>query len=123
MDNAGLQRSPACDAASPDRSRPNASYPCRIFWRKPELRDEPIEGTFGLEDEGHVCTAQLGSGLYERIQYRLQIEGRAADDFQDIARRGLVFERLLKVVRSLPQFPEQPRVLHRDHCLCGEIFQ
>src|SRR5215472_8506121 len=59
MENAGFQRGPACEGAAPERSKAQALHPCRIFWRKPKLRDEPSETTFGLEDESHVCTAQL----------------------------------------------------------------
>jgi hypothetical protein len=52
----------------------------------------------------------------------LQIEGRAADHLQNVAGRGLVVERLLKIARALSQFVEQPRVLHRDDRLRGEVL-
>jgi hypothetical protein len=53
----------------------------------------------------------------------LKIEGRAADDLQHVAGRGLVLERFLQVAGALLQLAEQPRILHRDHRLRGEILQ
>jgi hypothetical protein len=53
----------------------------------------------------------------------LQIKGRAADDLQHVARRGLVFERLLQVARAVLQLVEEPRILHRDDRLRRETFQ
>ena len=50
----------------------------------------------------------------------MQVEGRAADDLEHIAGRGLVFERFLEVAGALLQFTEQPRVLDRDDRLVGE---
>jgi hypothetical protein len=40
-------------------------------------------------------------GFDQRVQHRLQIEGRAADDLQDIACRSLVFERFFEIARAL----------------------
>jgi len=50
----------------------------------------------------------------------LHIGGRAADDAEHIAGRGLVFERFFEVTRASLQFAEQPRILHRDHRLFGK---
>src|SRR5215471_5071431 len=66
-------------------------------------------------------TQPLGSPD-ERVEHRLQIERRAADDLQHIARRGLVFERLLQVVRAILQFVQEPRIFDRDYRLVGEAF-
>ena len=53
------------------------------------------------------------------IQHWLEIGGRARDDAQDLARRGL----LLQIVSSrLSQFLEQPYVLDCDDRLIGEGF-
>src|SRR5215469_354194 len=40
-----------------------------------------------------------------------------------MARRGLVFEGFFKVGGALTQFAQEPRVLHCDDRLCGEILQ
>jgi len=53
----------------------------------------------------------------------LQIEGRAADHLQHVARRSLVFERFFEVAGALAQFAEQSRVLHRDDGLRREVLQ
>ena len=58
--------------------------------------------------------------LDQRLQHRLQVEGRLADDLEHVAGRGLVFERLLKIVGALAQLAEQPRILDRNHRLVGE---
>jgi len=50
----------------------------------------------------------------------LHIGGRAADDVQHVAGRGLVFERFFEVTRAGLQFAEQPRILHRNDRLVGK---
>ena len=50
----------------------------------------------------------------------MDIGGRAADDVEHLAGRGLVFERFLEVARARLQFGEQPRILHRDDRLVGK---
>ena len=64
--------------------------------------------------------AQPRGGFDNRLEHRLEIEGRAADDLEHVARRGLIFERFLEVAGALLQFADQPRVLDRDHRLVGE---
>jgi hypothetical protein len=39
---------------------------------------------FSLENEGAVGLAQLRRGSYDRVQYGLKAERRAADDFEDV---------------------------------------
>ena len=46
-------------------------------------------------------------------QHGLQIERRAADDFEHVGGGGLLLQRLA-------QFVKQPDVLDRDDCLIGE---
>ena len=52
----------------------------------------------------------------DRVEHRLRVGDRAADDAQDLGRRRLLLERLLG-------FVEQARVLDRDHRLVGEGLQ
>jgi hypothetical protein len=47
--------------------------------------------------------------------------GRAADDVEHLAGRGLVFERFFEVARARLQFAEQPRILHRNDRLRREV--
>ncbi len=67
-----------------------------------------------------IRAAQPRRGLDYGVEHRLQIEGRTADQLQQVARRGLVFERLFEVARAGLQFAEQPRILHRDDRLVGK---
>ena len=48
-------------------------------------------------DHGLIGIAKPRGGLDHRIEHRLQIEGRAADDLQHVAGRGLVFQQFLKI--------------------------
>jgi len=67
-----------------------------------------------------VRVAQPRGGFNERIQHWLQVEGRAADDLEDIACRSLVFERFFEIARARVQFVEQPDILDRNDGLIGE---
>ena len=55
-------------------------------------------------DRAVAGVAEAGGRFGEGVEHRLQIEGRAADDLQHVAGRGLVFERLLEVVGASLQF-------------------
>src|SRR6516164_7910506 len=51
-------------------------------------------------ETSHAGPAEPRRRLDDRVQNRLQIESRAADDLQYVAGRRLVFERLLKIARA-----------------------
>ena len=68
------------------------------------------------------CAGEPRGGLDDRIEHRLQIEGRAADDLEHIAGCSLVFERFFEIMRALTQFAEQSRVFHRDDRLRGKVL-
>jgi len=53
----------------------------------------------------------------------LHIGGRAADDLEHVAGRGLVFERFFEIARAGLQFAEQPRILHRNDRLHRKVLQ
>src|SRR6516165_3531333 len=56
-------------------------------------------------------------GLFEHsVEHRREIAGRTVDDLQYLGGRGLLLQ-------SLPRLGNEPRVLHRDHRLRGEILQ
>ena len=72
-------------------------FRCSLIFRwKPKIRRQPYHIALAADDHGLIGVAKPGGGLDHRIQHRLQIEGRAADDLQHVAGRGLVFERLLR---------------------------
>ena len=91
--------------------------------RKRESCHYPVDSPSRLRDVPHLGVAEPRGGLDERVEHRLQIEGRAADDLEHVAGRGLVFERFLEIAGALLQFAEQPRILHRDHRLRREVFE
>ena len=62
-----------------------------------------------------VRVAQPCCRLNQRVEYRLQIEGRAADDLEHVGGRGLLLQRFAQLV-------EQPRVLYGDDGLIGEVL-
>src|SRR6516162_7220097 len=74
------------------------------------------------EKVAEIGTAQSRCGFDQRVEHRLQIECRAADNLKHVTGRGLAFERLLEIAGTGAQFAEQPRVLHRDDRLLGKIL-
>ena len=54
--------------------------------------------------------------LQHRVEHRREVAGRAIDDLQYLGGRGLLLQRLARL-------GDQPRILHRDHRLRGEILQ
>src|SRR6516162_4192855 len=78
--------------------------------------------TLSLSDSetSHAGLAEPRRRLDDRVENRLQIESRAADDLQQVAGRGLVIERLLEIARARAHLREQTRVLDRDDRLVGK---
>ena len=71
--------------------------------------------TFPQQDRGVVGGAQPGRRFHQRVEHRLQIEGRAADHLEHVGGGGLLLQRFAQLV-------EQPRVLDGDDRLGGEIL-
>ena len=69
-----------------------------------------------------IGIAKPRGGLDHRVEHRLQIERRAADDLQHVAGRGLVFQRFLKIGRAGLQCAIRLGAADRDHRLVGEGF-
>src|SRR5271155_1369873 len=78
---------------------------------------------FAHRDPSGIAAAKPRGGSGDRVEHRLNIEAGPADDLEHVAGRGLVFERFLKVVGTLPQFAKQPGILHRDDRLRREAFE
>src|SRR5262245_10735525 len=64
----------------------------------------------------HIGVAQPHRGFNQRVEHRLQIERRAADDLEHISGGGLLLQRLAQLV-------EQARVLYGDDGLLSEVAQ
>ena len=62
-----------------------------------------------------IGIAKPDGRLAQRIEHRLQIEGRAADHLEHVSGGGLLLERFAQLV-------EQARVLNGDDGLLGEII-
>ena len=57
------------------------------------------------------------------IEHRLKIRGRAGNDSQNLARGGLLLQRLGKIAVPFLQFLEQPNILDGNNGLGGEGFK
>ena len=68
----------------------------------------------GRNDRRYVRLAQPRRRLDQRIEHRLQIEGRAADDLEHVGGGGLLLQRFAQLV-------EQAGVLDGDDGLGGEV--
>ena len=71
-------------------------------------------------DRAGQGAAELDGGGDQRIEHRLQIERRAADDLEHVGGRGLHLQRLGEVARARLHLVEQPHVFDRDDGLVGE---
>src|SRR5258706_683985 len=78
----------------------------------------PEDEQFALAevDDRVESITQATGRLCQGVQHLLQIEGRAADDLQDISGRGLLLQ-------GFAQFPEQSCILDSDHRLLREIAE
>ena len=74
-------------------------------------------------DEGHVGVAEQRRSVDERIEHRLQVEGRAADGLEHVADRGLLLQRFAQLFGACLHLVEQSDVLDRDHGLVGEHLE
>src|SRR5262249_6745625 len=116
---ASFERDPAGDRAAGRGDRVDLEEGGKL--RREAKRDrQSIRLAIATVDQHHLGFAEPSGRLRNRVQDRLQIEGRAADDLQYVTGRGLIFERLFEVARARLQFAEQPRVLDRDHRLIGK---
>src|SRR6266567_4063541 len=59
-------------------------------------------------------------GFGKRIEHRLQVERRAADDLEDLGGRGLLLQRFTQLAAAGLHLVEQANILDRDHRLVGE---
>src|SRR5215467_12005703 len=105
------RKSATCTTLPSSATRPaRLSRPGTIVrWRK------------AAQNSGSAAPAELAAkpgGCFDHgVQHRLHIGGRAADDVEYVAGRGLVFQRFFEVARAGLQFAEQPRILDGDHRL------
>src|SRR5215831_1898361 len=68
-----------------------------------------------------VRLAQTRRRFDQCVEYRLQVEGGAADHFEHIRGRRLLLQRFAEIIRALAQLVEQPRILDGDDSWCRKI--
>src|ERR1700722_4059560 len=78
---------------------------------------------FTPENRGVIRFAQSRRALDNRLEDRLDMFRRTADDPEYLRHRRLPLQRLAQIVGALAQLVEQPRILDGDHGLGGEIRQ
>ena len=69
----------------------------------------------GKADGRPVGAAKPRRRFDQRVENRLEVESRAADDLEHVGGRGLLLQRFA-------QFVEQPRILDGDDRLCGKVL-
>src|SRR5262245_8847028 len=84
-----------------------------VFTREPVVRFEVVIFALRSTYVHRVRLTQAGRRLDERIEHRLQIERRAADDLEHVGSGGLLLQ-------GLAQLVEQAGVLDGDDGLRGE---
>ena len=85
-----------------------------IFEREAVVSGEPIGLSRAQEDLHVLRLAQAARRVGQGIEHGLQVECRAADDFEHIGSGGLLLQRFTKLV-------EQAGVLDSDDGLGGEV--
>ena len=89
-------------------------HECVEFGRKAVARDLPVMFAPLTVDRRYVRLAQPRRRLDQRVEHRLQIERRAADDLEHVGGGGLLLQRFAQLV-------EQAGVLDGDDGLGGEV--
>jgi hypothetical protein len=123
MDHLRGSRSPSDDASLVHRYGylPKVSrYAVMGFGPVPEPCRPPQELAIPQKQPCMVGIAQPRCRLDQRVEHRLQIEGRAADDPQHVGRRRLLLQGFRQFRRACPNVSEQPRVLDGDDRLVRE---
>ena len=92
-------------------------------FRQAELGNETANLAIPKVKRCERSAAKSGRGLQNRRRGEVQIERRAADDFQHLRRGRLLLQRFLKILRPRLHLVEQPHVVDGDHRLVGEGLQ
>ena len=83
-------------------------------------RSGAVTIAFESPNDREIPLAQTRCSLNDRVEHRLQVVWRAADDVEHFASRGLVFKRFLQLARARLHLLEEPHILDRDYRLVGE---
>src|SRR5262249_40152113 len=72
-----------------------------------------VGAVLGEPDGSPIRAAKASRRLGERVEHRLQIEGRAADDLEHVGGGSLLLQRFGELARACLHVVEQPHVLDR----------
>ena len=124
MHDPAFERHPPGDAASTGNNRSLAGdRPAFRFRCSGRTRHIAVDLAVAYCDRRGIGAAKPGGCFDHCVQHRLHIGGRAADDLEHVAGRGLVFEQLLEVAGALLQFAIGLGAGDGDDSLLGEGLQ
>ena len=88
---------PALERRAPDERRATRRdrillHEFAVLSGRAVRRHEPVPVALEPEDESVLRLGQAGGVLDERVEHALEVEGGAADDLEDVTRRGLLVE-------------------------------
>ena len=81
---------------------------------------------FIISPPEHRClvgAAEARHRLHQRVENRLEIDGRAADDLEYVGGGGLLLQRLREVARLRLHLLKQTDIADGDHRLIGKSLQ
>src|SRR5262249_43370257 len=108
---------PALEQGFVAHRAPRHGSPFRVIrWNRSVVRRQDRLIAFEEANSCVVGSAPPCRVLRNRIEHRLNSRWRASDDSQDLARRGLLLQRLL-------EFLKQPHVLDGNYRLVGESLE
>jgi hypothetical protein len=70
-----------------------------------------------------VSAAEARHRLHQRVEDRLEVDGRAVDDLEHVAGGSLLLQRSLEIARARPHFVKQSDIADGDYSLIGERLQ
>ena len=115
-----VHRTPFEHGASANRSPDDRDDEAGGLRDRTVVRVRPQILAVEAEDGRVRGCAEAGRALDDRLQDRLEVRGRRADDPQDLGGGRLLFERLGEVGVLGLKIVDQPGVLDRNHGLVGE---
>src|SRR6266567_4766447 len=88
--------------------------------REPMIGCKAINLAVPEEDEGMLRLAKASRRFDQHVEHRLKIEGRSANDLENLGGRRLLLQRFAQLPGARLHLLEQPHVLDGDHGLVGK---
>src|SRR4030095_14671970 len=119
MNRPALERGPTGSRSPPDAER--ILCPGILeFRRHAAVRDQAKDLAVKSPDDSTLRATEPRRIVHQRLQNPLQVERGVADDFQHLARGGLLLQRLGQFLVARLELPEQPYILNGDDRLVSE---